>query len=47
MELLDPQKLHFLQSKTKYLNDEILNLQNNMKEVQEIGYDKDEVTFSF
>lgn len=44
MELLDAQKLSFMQSRTKLLSEEILNLQTNIKEVRELAHNKDEVS---
>lgn len=34
-----------MQNRTKLLSEEILNLQSNVKEVKEIGHNKEEVTF--
>eukprot|EP00347_Sterkiella_histriomuscorum_P022022 403331958 len=43
MELLDAQKLQFMQSRTKLLSEEILNLQSNQRDVKDLGHNKEEI----
>jgi hypothetical protein len=34
-----------MQNRTRFLGEEILNLQSNMKEVKELGHNKDDVRY--
>ena len=43
MELLDAQKLQFLQTRANLIGQDLLQLQSNPKEVKEIGHNKDDV----
>ncbi|CDW72269.1 UNKNOWN [Stylonychia lemnae] len=43
MEILDAQKLQFMQNRTKLLAEEILNLQGNTKEMRDLGHNKEEI----
>lgn len=42
-EMLDASRLHFMQSRTKTLNANLLILSSDPKEIKELGHDKQEI----
>lgn len=43
LELLDPQRLHLVQVRTKRLNQELLAISSEPKEIKELGHTSSEV----
>lgn len=45
MDILDPLKLEVIRRKSQVLNEELRNLEMNKEEFQQLGHDKDNVTY--